>query len=295
MKDNLFPRNFHERPKMPPILRDTLIRIEEYKQLIPHYKELLDVLEEIIILREQFRKRMNQGVFAVEESLIDVKLGGGLPLIGFSQDLKDSSQPEEYFQALLALTEMLGDEESAGVRRFLAEESVSYAELIRSTFSVGCVPNRFESVGEDDEIAFDILRFFVEESLRPALEVIVERYGPRIRKKKWDEGYCPVCGREPKIGKLMNEGNKRVLFCNQCGYEWRFKKEKCPFCGNEDKDELAYFIVEDEERYRVDVCNYCKRYVKSVDVSVAGEGINMDVEDIATLHLDILANEEGYD
>jgi len=58
---------------------------------------------------------------------------------------------------------------------------------------------------------------------------------------------------------------------------------------------MAYFTVEGEERYRVDVCNVCKRYVKMVDSTASTEVANLDVEDIATLHLDMLAAEEGYD
>jgi FdhE protein len=70
---------------------------------------------------------------------------------------------------------------------------------------------------------------------------------------------------------------------------------RCPFCGNEDQQELAYFTVEDDERYRVDVCNACKRYIKMVDFRESKEIPNLDVEDIATLHLDMLANDEGYE
>ena len=83
-------------------------------------------------------------------------------------------------------------------------------------------------------------------------------------------------------------------FCSQCGIEWSFSHIKCPFCGNEEQQSLAYFTVEGEEKYRVDVCNVCKRYVKMVDSSDSEGALNLDVEDIATLHLDMLATEEGY-
>ncbi|HOG08797.1 MAG TPA: formate dehydrogenase accessory protein FdhE, partial [Syntrophales bacterium] len=111
----------------------------------------------------------------------------------------------------------------------------------------------------------------------------------------WDEGYCPICGREPKIGQIRDEEGRRCLFCSQCGYEWTFRRIKCPFCGNDEQQSLAYFTIEDEERYRVDVCNVCKRYLKIVDFRQTQETPNLDVEDIATLHLDMLATEEGYD
>jgi FdhE protein len=69
---------------------------------------------------------------------------------------------------------------------------------------------------------------------------------------------------------------------------------KCPFCGNEEQQTLAYFTVEDDEMHRVDVCNACKRYIKTVDFRTAKDEANLEVEAIATLHLDMLASEEGY-
>jgi FdhE protein len=69
---------------------------------------------------------------------------------------------------------------------------------------------------------------------------------------------------------------------------------KCPFCGNEEQKTLAYFTVEEDERYRVEVCDNCKRYIKTVDFRKTNERADLEVEDIATIHLDMLANEEGY-
>jgi len=122
-----------------------------------------------------------------------------------------------------------------------------------------------------------------------------EKYGGIIDASGWSEGYCPICGKEPKIGEIKGDEDSRFLFCNQCGFEWNYSRVKCPFCGNEEQHSLAYFTVEGEERYRVDVCNVCKRYVKIVDFRDTGEKVNLDVEDIATLHLDMLASEEGYE
>jgi FdhE protein len=146
-----------------------------------------------------------------------------------------------------------------------------------------------------DEDVIDLVDLFLEESLRPALEKVAEKYGKIIIETGWAEGYCPICGKEPKIGEIREEEGRRFLFCTQCGFEWRFRRIKCPFCGNEEQQTLAYFTIEGEEKYRVDVCHECKRYIKIVDFRESEDEANLDVEDIATLHLDMLANEEGYD
>ncbi|PKN05944.1 MAG: formate dehydrogenase accessory protein FdhE, partial [Deltaproteobacteria bacterium HGW-Deltaproteobacteria-7] len=61
-------------------LRKSLKTIEDYKVTNPIYTDLLDILAEILILREEYRKNMTSPIFSVEEKLIPGKMEGGLPL-----------------------------------------------------------------------------------------------------------------------------------------------------------------------------------------------------------------------
>jgi len=146
----------------------------------------------------------------------------------------------------------------------------------------------------DEEEHLDLTELFAEESLRPELEKVAEKYKAIVTKAGWREGYCPICGKEPKIGEIREEDGKRYLFCHQCGFKWPYNRIKCPFCGNDEQSTLAYFEVEGDERYHVDVCNKCRRYIKTVEIPRSGDELNLDVEDIATLHLDMIASDEGY-
>ena len=277
---------------MAKILKETLKTIEQYKNMNPHYVELLDILEEILILREEARRSMRDDIFNVDETLVQKKLEGGLPLIDFEKNDFDLSEPRNYFISLLKVAEKRTPEETKEIIERLEDGTIDYAKMICDSFST---PSYDEAEDDDEENVFDLLGFLIEESLRPALEVISEKYGKFIEASEWSEGYCPICSREPKIGELKDEEGRRYLFCSQCGLEWPYKRIKCPFCGNEDQQALAYFTIEDEEKYRVDVCNECKRYIKMVDLRNTKEEVNLDIEDIATLHLDILANDEGYE
>jgi FdhE protein len=178
--------------------------------------------------------------------------------------------------------------------RKILEGEIRFNDLIYESFNPPPLEQE-EAADDEEEASFDLVELFIEESLRPALEMVAARYGDAVRKTDWSEGYCPVCGREPKIGEIRDEEGSRYLFCNQCGFEWNYLRIKCPFCGNEEQQSLAYFTIEGDERYRVDVCNECKRYIKIVDFREAKQKADLDVEDIATLHLDMLANDEGYD
>lgn len=275
---------------MPLMLKESLKTIEDYKRTCPHYVELFDILSDILILREEYRQKMADVFTAVDESLIEKKMAGGLPLIDFSSRHFDLSKPRNYFLTLLEIAEKRAPGETVELAKKIKEGTYDFEKLVLDSFYV-----------QDDETSvdkgqdyFDLVELFLEESLRPALEIVAQKYADVIARSEWSEGYCPVCGKEPKIGQIREEDG-RFLFCNQCGCEWHFLRIKCPFCSNEEQQSLAYFTVEGDEQYRVDVCNACKRYIKIVDFRQSKREPNLDVEDIATLHLDILANEEGYE
>ena len=275
------------------LLKDALQTIQTHRDLSPHYAELLDILEEILILREEYRRRMQREIFPVDEKLIAAKIVGGFPLVDFSSVISDLAEPQTYFLALLEIAERRAPGETGEMARKILEGEIRFSDLIRESFNPP--PSEEEAEENGEEASFDLVELFIEESLRPALEKVAARYGDAVRKVGWEEGYCPICGREPKIGEIRDEEGSRYLFCSQCGYEWNYLRIKCPFCGNEEQQSLAYFTIEGDERYRVDVCNECKRYIKIVDFREAKQKADLDVEDIATLHLDMLANDEGYD
>lgn len=275
-------------------LNNSLQTIERYKNANPHYEELLDILGDILILREEFRRKITDDMYTIEEGLVRKKLECGMPLVDFAAGDIDVEDAKKYFLALLDLAEKrdLGGE-ARQILLDMESGALDFLKMIRDSFDSAAVD---ESSEEDDgEDLFDLLGFLVEESLRPSLEILAEKYGSLIDASLWSEGFCPICGREPKISELRSEEGEKHLFCGQCGIQWRFSRLKCPFCANEDQQTLAYFTVEDEEKYRVDVCNECNRYIKTIDFRNTKEDANLDIEDIATLHLDILANDEGYD
>ena len=276
---------------MAKFLKDALQTIEKYKTTTPHYVELLDILGEILIIREEHRRKMKEIIFPVDEDLIKRKIAGGLPLIDFSAGIFDLSEPKQYFLSLLEIAEKRAPGETKEIVQKIKDGSFNFEKLICDSFN----SLHDDTPDEVDEDVIDLVDLFLEESLRPALEKVVEKYGSIVAEIGWAEGYCPICGKEPKIGEIREEEGRRFLFCTQCGFEWRFRRIKCPFCGNEEQQTLAYFTIEGEEKYRVDVCHECKRYIKIVDFRESKEEANLDVEDIATLHLDMLANEEGYE
>jgi FdhE protein len=288
---------FLEGVNMVATLRKSLKTIEDYKSANPHYTELLDIMADILILREEYRNNMKDPIFSVEENLITQKMEGGLPLIDFTGKEYDLTRPKEYFNSLISIAEKRMPEVAQNIIDIIKNDEFNWEKMIRASFDHKVEEADAQGLltGHEAEENIDLIDLFTEESLRPELEIIAEKYRGTVEKSNWSEGYCPICGKEPKIGEIRDEEEgKRYLFCHQCGFKWHFHRIKCPFCGNEEQHSLAYFEVEGEERYRVDVCNKCRRYIKTVELPKSSEEPNLDVEDIATLHLDMIAYDEGY-
>ena len=113
--------------------------------------------------------------------------------------------------------------------------------------------------------------------------------------KHWENSFCPVCGFLPSIGVLgRNKEGVMSLVCSLCETQWDFRRLRCPFCGNDNQNDLGYLYSETDEGYRVNYCNKCKLYLKVVDIRKKGNVYSYPVEDILTLPLDILAQEKGY-
>ena len=280
-------------------LGKSLKTIEDYKAVNPQYTDLLDILADILILREEYRRKMKDSIFHVEENLITQKMEGGLPLIDFTGKEYDLSRPKQYFNSLISIVEKRMPEEAQNIISIIKNKQYDWEKMIRASFDrsdeEGEAANEELASGSEARENLDLIDLFTEESLRPELEIIAEKYDEIIAKSGWSEGYCPICGKEPKIGEIREEEQgKRYLFCHQCGFKWYFHRIKCPFCGNDEQHTLAYFAVEGEEHHRVDVCNKCRRYIKIIELTKSSEEPNLDVEDIATLHLDMIAYDEGY-
>jgi FdhE protein len=106
---------------------------------------------------------------------------------------------------------------------------------------------------------------------------------------------CPACGCPPVVGVLREEGHgaRRGLVCVRCAAEWAYRRVCCPSCGEEDFDTLPVYTAEPYPHIRVEACDRCRTYLKSVDLTKDGLAIPQ-VDDLASLPLDLWARERGY-
>jgi FdhE protein len=110
---------------------------------------------------------------------------------------------------------------------------------------------------------------------------------------RWDRGYCPVCGAWPGIAELVGPERRRVLRCLRCAAGWRWGILLCPYCGNDDHRRLRV-LSEEGSSERIDVCEECHGYVKTVTSYMPTSAAKLVADDVATADLDVLATQSGY-
>lgn len=106
---------------------------------------------------------------------------------------------------------------------------------------------------------------------------------------------CPVCSRKPGVGVLRPEGDgaRRSLICSMCATEWPFGRILCPACGEENVEKLAIYTAEQFGHVRVEACDTCGCYIKTVDLTKSGRAVPI-VDELATIPLNLWAREHHY-
>jgi FdhE protein len=129
--------------------------------------------------------------------------------------------------------------------------------------------------------------------LQPCAELL--RSHAPLRPNQLTRALCPFCNRRPGIGVLrpMGDGAARSLVCSFCLGEWQFRRIVCPGCGEENDQKLPVFTAAEFDSIRVECCDVCKTYIKTVDLATNGRAEPI-VDELASAPLDLWAREHGY-
>ena len=106
---------------------------------------------------------------------------------------------------------------------------------------------------------------------------------------------CPLCDRQPQVGVLRPEGYgaRRSLLCSLCSTEWDFPRITCPACGESTFEKLSVYTAAEFDHVRVEACDTCQHYIKTVDLTKNGLAVPV-VDELAAIPLDLWAEERGY-
>ncbi len=255
--------------------------------------------QEVAGLRSAFGRK-HQGDISIDEELMRRRSSQGKHLIDTEAlpiDEYHLNQLLEDFISILNKHQTLLDLKIQDLEQ--KKEKIDLGKLVRS-FLAGDLESLKSMAGELN-LSLELLSFLGLNLSRAVLELYAQRLNGKIDCEGWLKGTCPVCGNFPAMEKLRREEGKRILWCGLCGTQWHYKRIMCPFCSNEDHNTLRYFFIKgdsssDKAPFRVDVCDRCKQYIKTIDERKMPENKVPDFsqENVNTLYLDILAQKDGY-
>jgi len=189
-----------------------------------------------------------------------------------------------WFRPLLSVTAQFGPTSLAHLASELAEAGPArWQQLITAFWDI-----RINCNGDSSPASF-----FAHAFLQPYAEYLARRAtGPRTSHA---EALCPFCSSKPMLGILRPEGDggKRSLLCSLCGTERDFRRIFCPACGEEDVKQLPIYTAAGFDYLRVEACETCKNFIKTIDLTKNGHAIPI-VDELASIPLTLWAVEKGY-
>jgi FdhE protein len=108
-------------------------------------------------------------------------------------------------------------------------------------------------------------------------------------------GVCPCCGSLQVASIVRTEGpvtGLRYLHCSLCNTEWNLVRVKCAACDS--TRGIAYHRIDGkQDPISAETCDSCNSYLK---IAYASQNTEVDpiADDLATLSLDLLVDEAGY-
>lgn len=150
----------------------------------------------------------------------------------------------------------------------------------------------FENFAAEHQVAEWIPFFVAEHPLRPFLQKASIEMTEELNKAK-AQGCCPACGEAPRVA-IINKKGKKEITCPRCHYAWEVKKISCAHCGSEEAGKIEILRVEKDDSSEIHVCHDCQGYTKVIDVRKLIQIEAISMLDLKTIHLDIIAQENGF-
>ncbi len=268
---------------------------EEIKRKKPDFEKMINLYESISIAQEKAKESINLPEFKIPVEKLKLKHAEKFPLAVIPEFLIDYKVSEKLFMDIcdiLTNTENELSETVKNVSSLASEKKIDLNRIFEAFIKEDESP--FDEIEEKLDIEKQVLGFLVYSALQPSLVSFSEMISVNLDKdNEWDKGYCPVCGSMPELS-LFEENGKRFLICGFCSHKWASKRMYCPFCENADHETLQYYSIDDEEEYRVDVCEKCKKYIKTIDIKKTTRTIYAPLEIRSTPYIDIKFEEMGY-
>ncbi len=268
------------------------VAVGRIRDLRPVYGPLLDFYEKLFLVQEDSKKQISLTPIEIAPDVLSIKIKEGFPLISVSDFALDFNSAASLLHSIcrISIDDNGGYKETATALLIAIEKDQLDVKRLFSSILDGDA-SFINELSETDKIDKNVLGVMTYYSIQPALNLSAEQLSTYLDPDNpIEKGYCPICGSFPGLSTLEGEG-QRFQYCHFCWLKWPSKRLCCPFCENQDSRSLHYFYSESEIGYRVDVCDKCKKYIKTIDLRKIRHPLYPPLEQVTTLHLDMKAKE----
>jgi formate dehydrogenase accessory protein FdhE len=245
-----------------------IARAQELAGQHPFAAEILGFYVHLASFQEDLHSKLSRAMQAPAASLDRELTSSEISELGSS------------FEEFLSLAEAKGPKPLAELSRDLRSRGPdSWSDLLRASWLAA--------------FASDARQILSQAFLQPYAVLLRSRAA--LRSSQSAHALCPFCNRKPALGVLrqMGDGGARSMICSFCLGEWEFRRIVCPGCGEENDKKLAVYTAAEFDCIRVECCEACKIYIKTVDLTKNGRAEPL-VDELASAPLDLWAREHGY-
>ena len=226
------------------------------------------------------------------------KLWGKKPVVPANGDLRSELNLSillEPFTEFLQLLETHAPEALVEESRNLRSKGAArQAEILQEFWKTGLMETHLPVAGPSEPpLANPFEDFFTRAVLQPYADFVTGAMLPPA--PVMTVCRCPRCNALPVLGVLRPEGDsgKRFLVCSFCALEWEFRRILCANCGEAKEQQLPVYVAEQFPHVRVESCETCKHYLRTIDLTKDGNAIPI-VDDLTAVPLSLWAEEHGY-
>jgi len=273
-------------------LEDITAKVQQIGKRNPVYAELSQWVGDLLATTVKAAGKLRPSNLSLELEHLPATWYQGKSLLNPEKLALDWEQIKDLYKQLVdqVKTRDEGRKQAEGLLKVLDEDHLGgIPTLMKSVLNSDF--KAIETAAQELKVDPAVLTLLLRLALRPALLVAAQAVVDRLDLSQWNYGHCPVCGSAPKLADLSGEGGKRTLHCSLCETAWPYPRLRCPFCENDNREDLSYLKAESEEGLRVDLCNRCGQYLKTIDLRELAGPVIVPLDDVATWHLDIIAQE----
>ncbi len=258
----------------------------------PAYEAMLGFYGPVFAAQAHAADKTFPGEIPVDRALLEMKSNEGFSLIEPTTFTVDVPAAEKLLVQICDIAIRSGEKLGAAGEALTraVREGVAMTGLFADVLED---KGRIADFARTVDVSPEMISLLLYLAVKPSVEAGARKLAVRLTGSPKNQGNCPVCGSKPIIGELDAEG-RQWSHCGLCWHRWPATRMACPFCNNRDSASLEYLYTDDEPEYRVNLCGGCRRYLKVVDTRKMDRRFYPPLEQVASLHLDMLAAEKGY-